>query len=194
MLLLVDGGGSYLLLRGGSCSIGRAAATDAADVPILGDLAERHAVISRIEEDYFLESERDVEVSGAMTRRRPLRDGDRIVLGKRAKLTFRLPARQSLTAVLELSDTTKMPNDVRRVVLFHHTAMVGNGSSAHIVCRHAGSPLVLFERGDALWVRPKSDGRTDMEAKPLRMGEPTEIGGGRLVLSPWSPRSGAGAA
>jgi hypothetical protein len=185
LLLLVDGGGSYLILRGDRVSLGRVASDQPADIPLFTDLAERHAEIARTDDDYFLFGARDVAVGGSATRHQLLRDGDRIVLGRRGKLTFRIPSRQSSTAALDLSDTTKMPNDVRRVVLFSRHALIGNGASAHVRCRHAGASLVLFERSGALWVRPKSDGHVDLEAKPLTLGEPIEIGGIRMTLEPW---------
>ena len=185
LLLLVDGGGSYLLLSGARASIGRAASDHQADVAIFSDLAERHAEIVRVDEDYFLLSARDVEVAGKPTRHQLLHDGVRIVLGRRGKLTFRLPSRRSTTAILDLSDTTKMSNDVRRVLLFHQHAMIGNGPEAHICCRHAGAPLVLFERAGSLWVRAKNDGHVDTEAQQLRLGKPMEIGGVSMVLETW---------
>ena len=185
LLLLVDGGGSYLILRGGQASMGRAASEHPADVPIFSDVAERHANVARVDDDYFLFGVKEVEVGGNKTKHQLLRDGDRVVLGKKAKFTFRLPSRKSPSAVLELSDTTKMPNDVRRVVLFHQHATVGNGPTAHILCRHAGTPLVVFERNGQLWIRRQSDGHVDTEAKPLRLGEPVEIGGVSLVLETW---------
>ncbi len=185
LLMLVDGGGSYLILRGGQASVGRAASEHPADIPLFSDVAERHANVSRVDDDYFLFGVKEVEVGGNKTQHQLLRDGDRVVLGKKAKFTFRLPSRQSPSAVLELSDTTKMPNDVRRVVLFHQHATLGNGPNAHVMCRHAGTPLVLFERGGQLWIRQKSDGHVDIGAKALRLGEPMEIGGVSLVLQSW---------
>jgi hypothetical protein len=108
-----------------------------------------------------------------------------VVLGKKAKFTFRVPSRKSSTAVIELSDTTKMANDVRRVVLFQSLATIANGPTAHIYCRHAGPTLILFERDGGMWIRAKSDGHVDTQAKPLPLGEPVEIGGISFVLSPW---------
>lgn len=185
LLLLVDGGGSYLIVRSPQVSIGRAASETPADVPLFSDVAERHANVARVDDGYFIFSAKDIEVGRRMTKHELLRDGDRVILGKKAKFTFRLPSRRSTTAVLDLSDTTKMPNDVRRVVLLDHHATVGSGSKAHITCRHAGPTLVLFERDGGLWIRAKSDGHVDTEARPLAMGESTEVGGVSMVLEPW---------
>ncbi len=194
LLLLVDGGGSFLVLRGDQASVGRAASDNPADVAIFGDLAERHANLTRVDEDYFLFSTKEVEVAGRKTKHQLLRDGARMVFGRRAKLTFRLPSRKSLTAVLDLSDTTKMPNDVRRVVLLDRHATIGPNRNAHIYCRHAQMPLVLFERSGGLWIRPCGTVSESAEnggcepvpqARPLRIGEPIEIAGASLVLEPW---------
>ena len=174
-------------------SVGRVACDDPADVPIFSDLAERHANIARVDDDYFLFSAKDVEVAGKKTKHQLLRDGDRILLGRKAKLTFRQPSRRSATATLDLSDTTKMPQDVRRVVLFHQHATIGQGPGVHVYCRHATPALVLFERGGTLWIRPKSDGHVDTEAKQVRLGEPVEIGGVSLVVEPWQMRQAGGA-
>lgn len=182
LLLLVDGGGSYLILREGKASIGRSAADSPADVALHSDIAERQANIARVDDDYFLFSTREAEVNGRKVQQSLLRDGDRVVLGKKAKFTFRVPSRKTTTAVLELSDTTKMANDVRRVVLFQSLATVANGPTAHIYCRHAGPTLILFERNGGMWIRAKSDGHVDTEAKALPLGEPVEIGGINLVL------------
>ncbi len=189
LLLLLDGGGSYLVLRNGRASIGRAASESPADVPVFSDLAERHADISRVDDDYFLYSSRDVEIGGRATRQHLLRDGERMTLGRKAKFTFRKPSRKSSTAVLDLSDTTKMPNDVRRVVLFEKHATIGAGPTAHMRCRHASPALVLFERDGALWIRVKNDGHVDTEARALRLGEPMEIAGVSIVVEPWRVRT-----
>ncbi len=188
LLLLVDGGGSYLILRGNETSIGRAACNHPADMPLLSDIAERHASVQRVEDDYFFSASKKVDIAGHATTHKLLRDGERVVLGRKAKFTFRTPSRRSASAVLDLSDTTKMPNDVRRVILFDRHAMLSSSPSAHILCRHAGVPLILFERGGEIWIRAKNDGHVDTEAKRLPMGESIEIAGVTLVLSPWTMR------
>jgi hypothetical protein len=187
LLLLVDGGGSYLLHRGGRVSIGRAASNDPADVPIFSDLGERHADVARVEEDYFLFSPHEVEVAGRRTRQQLLRDGDRVVLARRAKFTLRIPNRKSPSARMDISDSTKMPNDVRRVILFKDTAMIGRGPNCHITCHGAQRELVLFERGGGLWVRPQ--GRGGGAAVPVTIGEPLELEGASFVIQPWQVRT-----
>ncbi len=189
LLLLVDGGGSYLILRNERVTLGRAATSKPADIPLYSDVAERHASVARVDDDFFLFTDKEVEVAGHRTPHQLLQSGDRIVLGRKAKMTFRMPSRKSPSAVLDLSDTTKMPNDVRRVVLFHQHAALGAGPSAHIRCRHAGPSLVLFERNGSLWIRQKSDGHVDTEAVQLALGEPVEIAGASLALQPWEVRT-----
>lgn len=194
VLLLVDGGGSYLILRSGTASVGRAAAEHPADIAVFSDVAERHANIQRVDDDYFVFGAKEIEVGGRTVQHQLLRDGDRLVLGKKAKFNFRVPSRKSPSAVLELSDTTKMPNDVRRVILFHQSATLGQGSTAHILCRHAALPLVLFERGGGLWIRQQNDGHADASAKPLRLGESVEIGGVTLTAQTWKAGGAVGTA
>ena len=186
LLLLIEGGGSYLILRSDRASLGRAACDDPADIPLIGDMATHHADIQRVEEDYFLFSGKEVEVAGRRTRHQLLHDGDRIVLGRSAKLTFRKPSRRSPSAVLDLSDTTRMPNDVRRIILFDRHVGVGPGSNAHIPCRQPGRLLVLYERARRLWIRRKDDGHVDTDPVELRLGEPTELAGLNLVLRSWA--------
>lgn len=189
LLLLVDGGGSYLILRGRQFSIGRAAENRTVDVPIVSDLGERHANLMRVDDDYFLFSDRPVEVAGKPTKHQLLRDGDRVVLGRRAKFTFRMPSRRSASAVLDLSESTRMPRDVRRVILLDRHATIGSGATAHVICRHAQPPLLLFERNGSLWLRRKNDGHVDTEAVELTVGAAVELGGVSLALATWTPRN-----
>ena len=186
LLLLVDGGGSYLLLRGERVGIGRASTDTVADMPILADLGSRHANIARVEDDYFLMSEHEMEVAGRRTKRQLLNSGDRVVLARRAKFTFSQPNRRSASARLDISDSTKMPNDVRRVILFKETAMIGRSRDCHITCRSAQQDVVLYERAGGLWVRPKGTGGG--EAIEVVMGQPVEIEGVSFAVQPWTTR------
>ena len=186
VLLLLDGGGSYLLLRQDRISIGRAMTDNPADVPILSDLAERHAEIARVQDDYFLFSGKEVEVAGRPTRHQLLQDGNRIVLAKNARFSFRIPHRHSASGVLDLSGSTKMPNAVRRVVLFRHTIMIGAGKAAHINCRSTAPNLLLYERGGRLWVKPQSSPAGANDAVPVEIGKPVRLYDVSFVLQPWT--------
>ncbi|HUU82716.1 MAG TPA: hypothetical protein VM243_04350 [Phycisphaerae bacterium] len=189
LLLLIDGGGSFLVLRGDRVSLGRAAAKLPADVPIFSDLSEHHAEIARVDDDYFLFATRDIEVGGRKTRHQLLRDGDRVGLGRRARFTFRLPNRKSPSAILQMSDSTRLPNDVRQVVLLRQTAMLGVGPSVHIACRSAQRGLLLFERAGGLWVQLQGRDGAAEGARPIEIGRTIEMAGVSFTVEPWQVRS-----
>lgn len=182
LLLIVDGGGSYLLHRGERVTIGRAVSNHPADVPIFSDLAERHADVAGVDDDYFLFSPREVQVNGKKVTQALLQDGDRVVLGRKAKFTFRLPSRRSPSASLDMSDGTKMPDDVRRVILFRGHAIIGHGPTAHARCSTAARSLVLYERAGELWVRPEGHVESPEEVRPVPLGESIEVNGVSFVL------------
>lgn len=186
LLLLVDGGGSYLLHRGERITIGRVASRHPADIPIFADLAEQHAELAAVGEDCFLFSPREVEVNGALTKQALLQDGDRVTLGRRARFTFRRPSRKSASAILDMSDTTKLPNDVRRVILFRGTATIGYGPTAHARCSSAREGLVLFERARQLWVRPEGLRAAPGGAVPVQLDEPLDVRGVGFVVKSWA--------
>ncbi|MCH8968953.1 MAG: FHA domain-containing protein [Planctomycetes bacterium] len=184
LLILVDGSGSYLLIRNPRASIGRAATDHPADIPIVSNLSERHADIARVDDDYFLFANREVYIGGKPVQQKLLQSGDKIILGKRSKLTFNLPSRKSTSAVLDLSGSGKLPNDVKRVILFDRLATVGRKSNAHIVVTTASEDLVLYERGGKLWLRHKVNGRGD-DGVPIELDVPFEYAGVSMVVEPW---------
>ena len=79
-----------------------------------------------------------------------------------------------------------MPNDVRRVILFRGTAMIGHGKSAHINCNTAERDLVMFERAGRLWVRTQRNDGVDSEAQEVTIGKQLELAGVSFVLQPWT--------
>ncbi len=184
LLILVDGSGSYLLIRNPRASIGRAATDHPADIPIVSNLSERHADIARVDDDYFIFANREVNIGGKPVQQKLLQSGDKIILGKRSKLTFNLPSRKSTSAVLDLSGSGKLPNDVKRIILFDRLATVGRKSNAHIVVPTAAEDLVLYERGGKLWLRHKVNGRGDAGV-PIELDVPFEYAGVSMVVEPW---------
>ncbi len=184
LLLIIDGGGSFLLHRGDRISIGRAASRHPADVAVFSDLAEHHADLVRTQEDYFLFCPREMQVNGVVTRQALLQDGDRLVMGRKARFTFRMPSRRSASAVLELSNGTRMADDVRRVILFRGHALIGVGPTVHAVCMAALRPLILYERSGQLWVRPEASAGDPTAAICVPMGQSVEVAGVRLIVKP----------
>src|SRR5262245_58744456 len=77
LLLWVDAVGSYLVCMGSEVALGQPAAQGPGpDVPILGDLSRRHAIIRRDGETYSIEAIRPVRIDGrAIERTVPLADG-----------------------------------------------------------------------------------------------------------------------
>jgi tetratricopeptide (TPR) repeat protein len=187
LVLMVDGGGSFLILRKERVSIGRLGDNNGADLALLADLSNKHAEIARIEDDYFLFSTNDVSVNGRTVQQKLLADGDTIRLSRRAKLNFSVPSRRSNSAVLDLSEQVRTGDDVRRAVLFDKFAMLGPGSSCHMRVPLSANHFVVFEREGRLFIRPKGSGDGDSrhgadEAVELKLGQTIEIHGVSLVL------------
>ena len=98
-------------------------------MPIPAELKSHHADVVRDGEDYFLVAHGPVRVNRRVVTRTLLRDGDRVVLGEKAKLVFHKPSVKSGTAVLKLSHRCRLAQDVSAVVLFHDTCLIGPQAS-----------------------------------------------------------------
>ncbi len=146
-LLRVDGAGSYLVCRGDSVRLGVNC-----DVPVLGDAPP--VTLERDEEDYFLRCPAGVLVDGKPGDGRLLKDGDRIELASRCRLTFRRPTPASATAVLELGTARVGESDVRRVVLMAESVLIG-GRGSHVVVPGAGRHVLAFVGGRLVMTQPK---------------------------------------
>ncbi len=192
LLLLVDGTGSSLLIRRNSVRIGRAGGTSEVDVPLPADMQSHHADIVRHGDDYFLMAEGPTEVNRRRVTRTLLRDGDRIVMGN-GKMVFRRSSDRSGSAVLVLSDRTRAPQDVDRVVLMADTCLIGPDPSCHIRTREGDTRLVAFVRdGQLLMRRRPRNGRHESpeEAEPLELGRTKDIGDLRMTLKQYDARLG----
>jgi len=196
LLVLVDGAGSYLLVRKDRATIGRLqqprsgeGGGSIADVALLADIASEHAEIARVEDDYFAVARRELFVNGRAVSQAMLADGDRLRIGRSAELTFRVPSRRSASAVLDLASRARMGGDVRRVILFSGHAMIGAGRSCHVRVPTAARELVLFERAGALYVRAfaaSPEERFNGErAIPIVPGRHVEIEGIGISVKPW---------
>ena len=187
LLMLVDGGGSSLLLRRTLVRIGRAGSSAEADVPIPADLESHHADIVRRGEDYFLTAYGPALVNHRRVEHTLLRDGDRIVLGENAKLSFHKPSSKSESAVLRLSHRCRLAQDVGDVVLFRDTCLIGAGATCHVRTREDGGQLVLFERDQALCVRQTGgNGHLSAPVCAVHDGQTLDFGGLRVTIKPYA--------
>ena len=183
LLLLVDGAGSSLIVPQDTVRIGQAGGSRPVDVPVPADVLSHHADIVRDGEDYFLTAHGPVRINQRQVKRTLLRDGQRIVLGDRAKFVFRKPSARSDTAVLRTSHRCRLPQDVSDVVLFRDTCLIGPQSSCHVRMREGDTQVVLFDRGGRLYGRSAASGGGRLgDAKPLRLGETIDFGEVRVTL------------
>jgi hypothetical protein len=161
----IDSVGAYLICTGDEIVLGQPSSEGGVDVPILGDLSRRHAVIRRDREAYVLTPLHRTAVDGqTITEPMVLRDKSMIKLGDGVELRFRKPHALSATAVLELTTHHRTEPAVDGIVLMSESCILGPQSHSHIRCRGWESDLVLFRRGDELMCRTQSpveiDGQT----------------------------------
>lgn len=184
LLILVDGTGSALLVARDVLRIGRAGGLRDIEIPIPADIQSHHADVIRDGDDYFLAARGPVQVNHRTISRTLLRHGDRIVLGKNAKMIFHKPSSKSETAVLRLASGSRLPQDVSFIVLFKGACLIGPQSACHVQTREGDTRLVMFERAGELFVRRAArDGRPTGPAEALPGGETCEIGDLRLTVT-----------
>lgn len=182
LLMLVDGTGSGLIIARDVVRLGRFSSGSPADIPFTSDVQSLHAEIRRQGDGYFLVAHAPTTVNQRSVSRALLRDGDRVVLGAQAKFTFRMPSSKSGTAVLQLSDRCRLPEDVSFVVLFKDTCIVGPQSSCHIRTREGDSRFVLFERAGGLHARKAArDGHPTGPADAVALNRTSDIGDVRVT-------------
>lgn len=169
----MDGGGSFLLLRGERITIGRAGTGASADLQLISDLSERQAEVIRAGEDYFVVSNSGVELGGRPVDHALLQDGDRLRLGRRIRLTFLRPSKKSPTAVLDLGDGVRTTSDCRRVILWSGPLLMGGARECHVRLGPSMGGVILLERDGGLAVKPMGPAG---QAAPLAIGMVMEIG------------------
>ena len=187
LLVLVDDGGSSLLVAGDRVRLGRVDTRADIDVPIPGDVQSHHADIIRRGDDYFLAAHGPVRVNNhRRVEHALLHDGDRIVLGSNARMVFRKPSSRSESATLRLSHRCRLPQDVSNVVLFRQTCLVGATPSSHLPTRVADGTVVLFERDGTLHARQTSGTKERCAAsRAVVAGQTLEFGELRLTVKPY---------
>ena len=133
-MLWVDAVGGYWVCLDDVVVLGQPVPGAAVDVPILGDISSRHAIIRRDGEGYLVEAIRDVLLDGKPVRKAAtLCDGARLQLGERVRLRFRRPHALSATARLDFESHHRTQPSADGVLLMGDTCVLGPKPHSHVV-------------------------------------------------------------
>ncbi len=198
-LLRVDEGGECLVLRGESVSIGNVRQTRA-DLPVLANLAGRHATIRRSlsfhggMQDVVVAEEGEVRVGNEPVTTRPLVSGDRVQLGSALTFVYSLPSARSLSAMVQLQGAFQVAG-TDRVLLMKDRGkdgrlLLGPGRDCHVRVGSATAEVELFATNTgqmrvACAAGGKIDGAPFRGEHPVDAGQIVEAGGVSFVLLPW---------
>jgi hypothetical protein len=150
------------------------AANERIDVPILGDLSRRHAVIRRDAEGYWVEPLRETRLDGrAVGQPTTLDDGRVIELGG-VRLRFRRPHPLSATARLEPVSLHRTHPATDGVLLMAETCILSRDPASHVTMPDMDGQVVLYRQGTGLACSaPGSleiDGKSHSRRGPVRLG------------------------
>jgi len=187
-MLHVDGIGSFLVLRDRSVTLGGAAGSRPADVPLLVDGSAGPIVIERADEDYFLSCARPVAVNNQPVQRKLLDNGDRIAVSAKCHVRFALPNAASTSALLSIAGGRMPGTDATRVILLDRSMVIGPGSAAHVRADDLSGPLVLHLRDGRLFCNTDQevtvDGRPVDRQAGLPLDAQVRIGPVSMVIRP----------
>ncbi len=194
LILQIDGVGSVLLLRQPKLSVGAFGRVRACDVALTGFSGSGVITIERTAGCYRLSAgdAGELAVNERRCQEKSLADGDSVRVGKRCRFKFRRPTADVPSAVLDLNGTRLPRPDIRSIVLFDETLVVGPGRSSHLLARNLDQPLILFVRDGVFHVRSGLPDRAQryaangapQGAQPLTLDTPVEIGGTRVTILP----------
>jgi hypothetical protein len=153
-MLWIDAVGGYWVCLGDEITLGQPDRRGIADVPILGDLSSRHAIVRRVGEDYLIEALHEVRVDDHKVHEiGRLRDGSRIQLGESVRILFRRPNALSRSARLDFVSRHHTQPSADAVLLMADTCILGPKPHSHIVCRDWKSETILYRSGQELFCR-----------------------------------------
>lgn len=200
-LMRVDEGGEHLVVRGESISIGNVR-QNRADLPVLANVAGRHATIRRSMsfhggmEDTVVAEDGEVRVRGRRVRQHKLQDGDTIQFGPSLAASYRQPTERSLTAGLVLQGGFQIAG-TERVLLMKDRGkdgriLVGPGRDVHVRVAGASHEVELFAASTGqIRVHCPAGGTIDGSPfkgeHPVDAGQVVTAGGVTFVLLPWRP-------
>ena len=173
-LIQVDGCGAAYVTACPSVTVGPVSSPNRPDVGLVADPGVPTIRVRRVEDDYFLSCEREVKVNGKPVREGLLHNGDKIELGRRCLVKFRMPHASSTTAVLDLSGARMVRGDVKRVVLMDKQLVMGAGPACQVRADAAEEPIVLSVREGELTCRTRQPVTVGGEARDVSHGVPMD--------------------
>lgn len=200
-LLRVDEGGEQLVMRSESVSIGNVRQATA-DLPVLANLAGRHATIRRSMsfhggmEDTIVAEDGEVRIGRKKVQKHTLKSGDKVHLGPALGLLYQKPTSRSLTSRLLLQSGFQVAG-TDRVLLMKDRGrdgriLIGPGRDVHVTVAKATGEIELFasnsgqmkifcEQGGSI------DGTVFKGEHPVAAGQVIEACGVTFLLMPWQP-------
>ena len=187
LILQVDGIGSFLVVRGPRVSMGPVSAANSVDLALVADAGAPVVFVERTEEDYFLRSGMPITVNDKATKGKLLRNGDKIAVSPRCRMSFRVPSWKSTTAVLDLHSARLPRADVRNVVLMDREVIIGGGSASHVRVDEMNIPAMLVVRDGNMYCQSKLgvtiDGQAADGDTAIPLGKQVQVGGVSFVIT-----------
>ncbi|MGK0157818.1 MAG: hypothetical protein ACI9SE_004801, partial [Neolewinella sp.] len=198
-LLRVDEGGEQLVMRGESVSIGNVRQATA-DLPVLANIAGRHATIRRSMsfhggmEDSIVAEQGEVRVGVKKVQKHVLKTGDKVRLGPALGLLYQKPTSRSLTSRLLLQSGFQVAGTDRILLMKDRgrdgRILIGPGRDVHVTVAKATGEVEIFasnsgqmrifcEQGGSI------DGTVFKGEHPVAAGQVVEACGITFLLMPW---------
>jgi len=183
-LLRVDEGGEFLVLRSDSISVGNVR-DGKADLAVLASIAGRHARIQRSisfhggMQDRLIAERGELFVAGRPVDEHRLASGDTVRLGSVLELTYRVPSKRSMTALLTLSSGFQV-SGTDKVLLMKDRGrdgrvLIGSVADAHVRVPCQQPEIELFSARDGQ-VRVRFEGEGEIDGRPFRGEHPVIAG------------------
>lgn len=175
-VLAVEGAGAFLVVRQALIEVGPSAThTIPPTIPLQIERDLERVRIERVEEDYFVTGGSGLLVNEQPATRHLLRDGDKIALGPRCRLTYHRPHAASTTATLSFTGARLPRTDLRRAILMDREIIISQAPSAHLRLPGLAEPIMLVSRGEQVHVRHCGDEDRHTEAA-LQMNRTVRVG------------------
>ncbi len=156
--LWIDSVGAYWVCPNDSIILGQPSDRCRVDVPILGDLSQRHARIRRDSEGYVIEAIRETKVGGKpVVGYAMLTDGCEITLGETVRLRFRRPHALSASARLEFVSPHRTAPKCDAALLMADSCLMGPQAHNHILCRRWEKEIMIFRHDDEMFCRTSGE-------------------------------------